>query len=265
MDEIKNYLEKNGCFKSARKLTEVRGVLIHDTATPGATPEAFARSWNTLRPNGRPVCVHAFADDKKIINTLPYGMRCWGCGSGARGSGNDYYIQIEICDNKEIYINNGWEYKTTDKDTTFRYVNDVADVVSTWAAQRLFEAGITEVSKNSVTSHYEAHKMGLASNHADPMGFLRLGGLDMDKLRIMISVKLAKLLNGSPDVLEPSENFLVKVTTSWLNVRSGPGTSYNILGSIKDCGVYTIIETDGSWGRLKSGAGWISLKYTRRL
>lgn len=60
-------------------------------------------------------------------------------------------------------------------------------------------------------------------------------------------------------------SFLVRVTADVLNIRSGPGTNYGINGTISDRGVYTIVETSGSWGRLKSGAGWICLDYTTRL
>lgn len=56
--------------------------------------------------------------------------------------------------------------------------------------------------------------------------------------------------------------FKVKVTCSALNIRSGNGTSYKIVGCITDKGVYTIVEKRGDWGRLKSGAGWIHLGYT---
>lgn len=61
------------------------------------------------------------------------------------------------------------------------------------------------------------------------------------------------------------EEFKVKVTANALNVRSGPGTNYEINTVIRDKGIYTITETSGSWGKLKSGAGWISLNYCRRL
>lgn len=71
---------------------------------------------------------------------------------------------------------------------------------------------------------------------------------------------------GLPD---SSTGFLVKVTTGALNIRSGAGTANPVVGVIRDKGVYTILETktvDGlSWGRLKSGAGWICLLYTRGL
>lgn len=62
-----------------------------------------------------------------------------------------------------------------------------------------------------------------------------------------------------------NDTFLVQVTADGLNIRKGPGTNYSITGVIKDKGVYTIVETNDTWGKLKSGAGWISLKYTQRL
>lgn len=64
--------------------------------------------------------------------------------------------------------------------------------------------------------------------------------------------------------------YLVKVTTSVLNIRKGAGTNYGTNGSIRDMGVYTIVEeANGAgatkWGKLKSGAGWISLDYTKKV
>ena len=64
----------------------------------------------------------------------------------------------------------------------------------------------------------------------------------------------------------PAQNsFMVKVTADELNVRTGPGTGYNIDSVIRDKGVYTITATSGGWGKLKSGAGWISLAYAERV
>lgn len=59
--------------------------------------------------------------------------------------------------------------------------------------------------------------------------------------------------------------YLVRITASVLNIRKGPGTSYAVTGQIKDRGVYTIVEQNGNWGRLKSGAGWISLSYAKKV
>lgn len=60
-------------------------------------------------------------------------------------------------------------------------------------------------------------------------------------------------------------NYLVRITTDALNIRKGPSTNYSIVGCIRDRGVYTIVEQNGDWGKLKSGAGWISLTYTKKV
>lgn len=62
-----------------------------------------------------------------------------------------------------------------------------------------------------------------------------------------------------------SASYLVKVTADVLNIRKGPGTNYGTNGAITNKGTYTIVETQGDWGRLKSGAGWICLDYTKRV
>ena len=65
--------------------------------------------------------------------------------------------------------------------------------------------------------------------------------------------------------------FLVKVSISDLNIRKGPGTDYAKTGKFTGKGVFTIVEvksgkgSTAGWGRLKSGAGWISLDYTTRI
>lgn len=77
----------------------------------------------------------------------------------------------------------------------------------------------------------------------------------------------------SGETSTPAQTFkpyLVKVTTSVLNIRKGAGTNYGTNGAIRDMGVYTIVaEANGQgatkWGKLKSGAGWISLDYTKKV
>lgn len=53
---------------------------------------------------------------------------------------------------------------------------------------------------------------------------------------------------------------MYKVNVGDLNIRKGPGTNYGVNGVITDKGTYTITEIqNGSWGKLKSGAGWINV------
>ena len=61
------------------------------------------------------------------------------------------------------------------------------------------------------------------------------------------------------------KSYKVKITCDSLNIRSGPGTKYNIVGRTAKRVSYTIVESKDGWGKLKSGAGWISLKYTKKI
>ena len=73
---------------------------------------------------------------------------------------------------------------------------------------------------------------------------------------------------GASSGAQTAVNYTVKVTATDLNIRSGPGTNYGSKGAIKP-GIYTIVaEASGTgaskWGKLKSGAGWISLDYATK-
>lgn len=59
-------------------------------------------------------------------------------------------------------------------------------------------------------------------------------------------------------------SYKVKITADVLNVRTGAGTNYPIATTVKENEVYTIVATSNGWGRLKSGAGWICLDYTKK-
>lgn len=80
------------------------------------------------------------------------------------------------------------------------------------------------------------------------------------------------VVNTKPTVKpNPFKPYIVKVTTDMLRIRKGPGTNTAQVGAIRNRGVYTIVcESKGQgstkgWGKLKSGAGWISLDYTKKV
>lgn len=82
-----------------------------------------------------------------------------------------------------------------------------------------------------------------------------------------INVKFLSIVGESESSFAP---YRVRVTANVLNIRKGAGTNYAVAGSIKDRGIYTIVaESNGKgatkWGKLKSGAGWISLDYTKKV
>lgn len=72
------------------------------------------------------------------------------------------------------------------------------------------------------------------------------------------------LTQTQPSTIVGKLPYLIRVTASCLNVREGPGMEYNIVRTVSKPSVYTIVEEKDNWGKLKSGVGWISLKYTER-
>lgn len=62
-----------------------------------------------------------------------------------------------------------------------------------------------------------------------------------------------------------------KVSIPDLNIRKGAGANTAKTGAYTGVGVFTIVEvregkgSEAGWGRLKSGAGWISLDYCQRM
>lgn len=63
--------------------------------------------------------------------------------------------------------------------------------------------------------------------------------------------------------------YLIETTCDYLYIRKGPAKSYAAAGSIREIDgykkKYTIVEEANGWGRLKSGAGWICLAYTKKV
>ena len=57
--------------------------------------------------------------------------------------------------------------------------------------------------------------------------------------------------------------YQVKVDYKYVDIHKGPGRAYATLATITDEGVYTIIEENRGWGRLREyPTGWILLSYT---
>ena len=82
------------------------------------------------------------------------------------------------------------------------------------------------------------------------------------------------VFNESGKQVYPKADFspyLVEVTATDLNIRKGPGTNYGKTGKFTGKGVFTITEeragtgSNKGGGKLKSGVGWISLDYVKRL
>ena len=65
-------------------------------------------------------------------------------------------------------------------------------------------------------------------------------------------------------------SYKVQIDIANLNIRKGPGTNYDKTGQFTGKGIFTIVQEatgEGAtlWGQLKSGAGWISLDFAKKL
>ena len=86
---------------------------------------------------------------------------------------------------------------------------------------------------------------------------------DKDGTRVYSGKQSASSSNSVP--------FLVQVSVDDLNIRKGPGTDYGKTGDYTGKGVFTIVEVKSGkgatagWGKLKSGAGWISLDFAEKI
>ena len=87
---------------------------------------------------------------------------------------------------------------------------------------------------------------------------------------LMQDENLAKLAEAEAAVIaeyfgaSKPNGFLVRIKSNTLCVREGAGVRHNKVSKVKCGEVFTIVETnkDGTWGRLKSGKGWICIKPT---
>ena len=70
-----------------------------------------------------------------------------------------------------------------------------------------------------------------------------------------------------PKVEKPTSKYatgVYRVDTDDLNVREKATADSKKVGVVHKGDAYTITKVDGNWGLLKSGLGWINLKYCKK-
>ena len=115
------------------------------------------------------------------------------------------------------------------------------------------------VPAKNVVRHYDASRKICPKPYS--------GSVNKDKKWAELHAHITGQTNKTENKPAAFKSYLVKVTCSVLNIRNNPGTNATckIVGTVKRNDVYTIVEEKDGWGRLKSGAGWISLAYTKKI
>lgn len=238
--------------------------MLHSIGCAQPRASVFLNSWNKETYSN--ACVHGFIDanDGTVYQTLPWNFRGWHGG----GSSNNTHIGIEMCEPACIKYTSGAKFTCSDVATAQAAVKRTYD-----AAVELFAMLCKQYKLDPLTaicSHKEGCAKGIASNHGDPEHlWSQLNtGYTMDTFRAAVKAKMGSVSvqQTSPAVKKSAFTpYLVKVTASVLNVRTGPGKKHPVAMQIKNGGAYTIVEENGDWGKLKSGAGWICLSYTEKM
>ena len=84
----------------------------------------------------------------------------------------------------------------------------------------------------------------------------------MDTFRKAVNDELNKTYKNTTNKTEPVKTAIsFKIRTGANAVYyAGPSVNSECKGRIGK-GIFTIVDVQGEWGKLKSGAGWVSLNY----
>ena len=280
MNLIQSILTKNPCYTAGRKIT-VKGLMLHSVGCPQPSAAVFVKNWNNASYTS--ACVHGFIDGNTgdVYQCLPWNHRGWHCGTGTSGqSANNTHIGVEMCEPACIKYTSGANFTCSDPAAAKAAVTRTYNAAVELFAMLCKEYNLDPLADGVILSHKEGCARGIASNHGDPEHLWnQLGtGYTMNGFRAAVKAAMGAggvTTPGTPaKPTTPPETgkltpYKVRITATDLNIRAGAGTNHPSKGYIKP-GVYTIVEEATGkgatkWGKLKSGAGWISLDYAKRL
>ena len=191
----------NGTFdvKIDYRIGKPEGVVIHETATPGASAwdevTYFNREWRNAQ-----TYVHAFADANHIlqIHDTDYGV--WGAGPWA----NSRMVQIELCQE------NTW-------DAFARSVNNQAY----FTAVMLKKYGLTPSLADgkgygTIWSHYAINQYHpSAGGHVDPITYFNKWGYTMWQFYQLVQYRYNQLNGGGTTNSDPNDpNGIITISSN---------------------------------------------------
>jgi N-acetylmuramoyl-L-alanine amidase CwlA len=238
---MKENLANRKNYGSLRNTNNIKYLVYHYTANDGDSDEA---NGNYFRNNVVKASAHYFVDNNSVTRTVPDDYIAYSVGRNFGKNNlfgvctNANSLNIEICDE----VRNG--------------VYDFSEATLANAIElgkKLMKQYNIPIDR--VVRHYDV------CSKICPKPFV-------DNNNAWIAFKNRLVAENTPTQTVVDEgsntNYLVKVLADVLNVRSGPSTNHGVVTAIHKNEVYTIVkETTNSygnkWGKLKSGAGWISL------
>lgn len=261
-----NLHNSRGLAMPPARTKSIIGVTIHNTdAIKAASGTTMAEQYTRATVNGNmgTVRVHYYVDSVEAWQNLPTTLTAWHAADGS-GDGNMRTIAIECIMTKA--------YTESDKKAEDNAARIAAELLKTYG-----------LSIDHLYTH--THWLNVRDGKTGTVDYLNTAKHPYKMCPAYIlphwaafKAKVAAYMGAQPakpdPVPEPAADgsFRVKVICGELNVRSSAGTQYPVRMVVKQNEIYTIVQTakasdGGTWGRLKSGAGWINIgaKYVKRM
>lgn len=180
--------------------------------------------------------------------------------NGISGSSNDYQaVTIEVASDTKH------PYTITDK-AMAALIELCTDICRRNGIKQLLWKGDKTLVGRVAQQNLTVHRW--FANKACPGDYIyeRLGDIAA-KVNAKLGVSFAPTTPAIPESKVP---YKVRITATDLRIRKGPGTNTAIVQKAIAPGVHTIVsEATGEgatkWGKLKSGVGWVSLDYCKKL
>lgn len=231
----------HGSYNIVRRTSQVKYIVVHYVGA--GTSKAGSAKANCIyfSKANRNASAHYFIDDGYIYEYAdPKKYATWHCGDGKGKYGitNQNSIGIEVC----INGNNPFTQEEIKR--------------LTWLVQKLMKD--YNIAADHVVRHYDASRKQCPKYYVNGSRWAALHA----------QITGGKVAVPAPTTVPSNSSigsYKVRITCDALNIRAGAGTKYKITGCIRDKGIYTIVETKNGWGKLKSGVGWISLAYTKKV
>ena len=247
--KINSSLKCNANNYNNRTSRDIKYIVMHYTGNTKDTAKANANYFNT---GSRKASAHLFVDEATIYQSVELRDIAWHCGT----TGTYYHSKCRNANSIGIEMCCSGNYKISEK-TKVNAAYLCADIC------KLLGIGANEVD-TYVLRHYDiTHKNCPAQRVKDKKEWQAF----KDTVKTILTTGAAN--NELATEEQKVEPYLVKVVSKALYVRAGAGTKYDVTTTIKQNEVYTIVEekkADGvTWGKLKSGAGWVSLRHTEKI
>ena len=180
--------------------------------------------------------------------------------NGISGSSNDYQaVTIEVASDTKH------PYTITDK-AMAALIELCTDICRRNGIKQLLWKGDKTLVGRVAQQNLTVHRW--FANKACPGDYIyeRLGDIAA-KVNAKLGVSFAPTTPAIPESKVP---YKVRIAATDLRIRKGPGINTAIVQKAIAPGVYTIVsEATGEgatkWGKLKSGVGWVSLDYCKKL